>query len=177
MGDGWMGDSPYTVMTTRAPTVLKIIFQNRYVALETPPFKANTILDFHFDYSNTSLIRSFVIVYPSKGKYLHYVKLQFTVRSSPAVTDPIQVESKHLHQNFPRSWCWQYIRCRTDSFLGALPCFSVIALLSRIGVGKRWGLGAIRSDSFRWIETFSLTRKCDKEQSLGTGSGTLGQRA
>ena len=56
--------------------------------------------------------------------------------------------------------------------LGALPCFSVIALLSRIGVGKRWGLGAIRSDSFRWIETFSLTRKCDKEQSLGTGSGT-----
>ena len=57
-------------------------------------------------------------------------------------------------------------------FLGTLPCFSVIALLSRIGVGKRWGLGAIRSDSFRWIETFSLTRKCDKEQSLGTGSGT-----
>ena len=56
--------------------------------------------------------------------------------------------------------------------LGALPCFSVIALLSRIGVGKRWGLGAIRSDSFRWIETFSQTRKSDKEQSLGTGSGT-----
>ena len=36
----------------------KIIFQNRYVALETPPspFMANTILDFHFDYWNTSLI-------------------------------------------------------------------------------------------------------------------------
>ena len=29
----------------------KIIFQNRYVALETPPpFMANTILNFHFDY-------------------------------------------------------------------------------------------------------------------------------
>ena len=37
----------------------KIIFQNRYVALETPsrspPFMANTILNFHFDYWNTSL--------------------------------------------------------------------------------------------------------------------------
>ena len=38
----------------------KIIFQNRYVALETPPagrpFMANTILNFHFDYLNPSLI-------------------------------------------------------------------------------------------------------------------------
>ena len=37
----------------------KIIFQNRYVALETPsrppPFMANTILNFHFDYLHTSL--------------------------------------------------------------------------------------------------------------------------
>ena len=37
----------------------KIIFQNRYVALETPsrppPFMANSILNFHFDYWNTSL--------------------------------------------------------------------------------------------------------------------------
>ena len=37
----------------------KIIFQNRYVALETPsrppPFMAKTILDFHFDYLTTSL--------------------------------------------------------------------------------------------------------------------------
>ena len=34
----------------------KIIFQKRYVALETPPpFMANTILNFHFDYWNTSL--------------------------------------------------------------------------------------------------------------------------
>ena len=37
----------------------KIIFQNRYVALEShsrpPPFMANTILNFHFDYWNTSL--------------------------------------------------------------------------------------------------------------------------
>ena len=38
----------------------KIIFQNRYVALETPsrpppPVMANTILNFHFDYLNPSL--------------------------------------------------------------------------------------------------------------------------
>ena len=37
----------------------KIIFQNRYVALETPsrppPFMANTILNFHFDYRHPSL--------------------------------------------------------------------------------------------------------------------------
>ena len=35
----------------------KIIFQNRYVALETPPppFMANAILNFHFDYLNPSL--------------------------------------------------------------------------------------------------------------------------
>ena len=39
----------------------KIIFQNRYVALETPSrlprFMANTILNFHFDYWNPSLTR------------------------------------------------------------------------------------------------------------------------
>ena len=38
----------------------KIIFQNRYVALETPssppPFMAKTILNFHFDYWNPSLM-------------------------------------------------------------------------------------------------------------------------
>ena len=37
----------------------KIIFQNRYVALKTPPpFMANTILNFHFDYLHTSLTSS-----------------------------------------------------------------------------------------------------------------------
>ena len=37
----------------------KIIFQNRYVALETgldPPFMANAILNFHFDFLHPSLI-------------------------------------------------------------------------------------------------------------------------
>ena len=34
----------------------KIIFQNRYVELETPPpFMEKNILNFHFDYLNTSL--------------------------------------------------------------------------------------------------------------------------
>ena len=41
----------------------KIIFQNRYVALETPsrspPFMAKTILNFHFDYLITSLISQY----------------------------------------------------------------------------------------------------------------------
>ena len=37
----------------------KIIFQNRYVELETPPpFMAKTILNFHFDYWNPSLTYS-----------------------------------------------------------------------------------------------------------------------
>ena len=40
----------------------KIIFQNRYMALETPsrppPFMANAILNFHFDYLHPSLIES-----------------------------------------------------------------------------------------------------------------------
>ena len=44
----------------------KTIFQNRYVALETPsrppPFMSNTILNFHFDYWNPSLI-SILLVY------------------------------------------------------------------------------------------------------------------
>ena len=30
----------------------------------------------------------------------------------------------------------------------------VIVLLLRIRVGKRWGLGTIRSDTFRQMETF-----------------------
>ena len=34
----------------------KIIFQNWYVELETPPFMEKTILNIHFDYLNPSLI-------------------------------------------------------------------------------------------------------------------------
>ena len=48
----------------------KIIFQNRYVALEIgldpPHFMANAILNFHFDFLNTSLtytIRRYVLLY------------------------------------------------------------------------------------------------------------------
>ena len=39
----------------------KIIFQNRYVELETPapPFMEKTILNFHFDYLHTSLSYNF----------------------------------------------------------------------------------------------------------------------
>ena len=41
-------------------TLTKIIFQNRYVALETgldpPPFMANAILNFHFDFLHPSLM-------------------------------------------------------------------------------------------------------------------------
>ena len=42
----------------------KIIFQNRYVALETPPpFMANTILNFHFDYPQPSITSIRIIWY------------------------------------------------------------------------------------------------------------------
>ena len=42
----------------------KIIFQNRYVALETPPpFMANTILNFHFDYPQPSITPIRIIWY------------------------------------------------------------------------------------------------------------------
>ena len=33
----------------------KIIFQNTYVELETPPFMEKSILNFHFDYLTISL--------------------------------------------------------------------------------------------------------------------------
>ena len=67
----------------------KIIFQNRYMALETPsrplpPFMANTILNFHFDYWHTSLrccelffffniylIMNTLMVLLDNGKYKH----------------------------------------------------------------------------------------------------------
>ena len=38
--------------------IKKIIFQNRYVELETPPFMEKTILNFHFVYLNTPLSNS-----------------------------------------------------------------------------------------------------------------------
>ena len=54
----------------------KIIFQNRYVALETPlrtipPFRANTILNFHFDYLITSLIQLFDGLSPFFAGHTH----------------------------------------------------------------------------------------------------------
>ena len=45
----------------------------------------------------------------------------------------------------------------------------VIVLLLRIRVGKRWGLGTIRSDTLRWIETFSA--KSNKNQTGGAAGG------
>ena len=54
----------------------KIIFQNRYVALETPsrhpPFMANTILNFHFDYLHHSLTSNFCITVSSFRRYAMY---------------------------------------------------------------------------------------------------------
>ena len=37
----------------------KIIFKNRYVELETPPFMEKTILNFHFDYLSPSLKQNY----------------------------------------------------------------------------------------------------------------------
>ena len=52
----------------------KIIFQNSLMALETPsrpppPFMANAILNFHFDYLNTSLSKFYVILRPLNTVY------------------------------------------------------------------------------------------------------------
>ena len=41
----------------------KIIFQNRYVELETPPFMEKTILNIHFDYLDTSLLEKITIYF------------------------------------------------------------------------------------------------------------------
>ena len=59
----------------------KIIFQNSYVALETPtrppPFMANAILNFHFDFQTPSLTYSHVVVaflpkFAAAGRQLFY---------------------------------------------------------------------------------------------------------
>ena len=48
-------------------------------------------------------------------------------------------------------------------------CFIVITLLLTIRVSKRWGLGTIRTDTLRWIETFSA--KSNKNQTGGAAGG------
>ena len=57
----------------------KIIFQNRYVALETPsrplpPFMANAILNFHFDYLTTSLMHFGIFNPSSKNQNTEKIK-------------------------------------------------------------------------------------------------------
>ena len=55
----------------------KIIFQNRYMALKPgldppPPFMANAILNFHFDYLNPSLTESLCLLLKSLIVFDYY---------------------------------------------------------------------------------------------------------
>ena len=56
----------------------KIIFQNRYVALETPsrppPFMANAILNFHFDFLTPSLIQAMKYIEKSRSGDKQFVR-------------------------------------------------------------------------------------------------------
>ena len=96
----------------------KIIFQNRYVELETsPPSWKKTILNFHFDYLQISFIKIwwcvnpkvdvnewpiflhrltdnfFALKYMSEQRRLHIEKT-FQGRSSPqALSDPLHIQS------------------------------------------------------------------------------------
>ena len=54
----------------------KIIFQNRYVELETPPFMEKNILNFHFDYLTSSL-SCHIKIFLSNHKYLWLVRIFF----------------------------------------------------------------------------------------------------
>ena len=52
----------------------KIIFQNRYVALETPSME-NTILNFHFDYPHPSL--SWIVWQSIEGSSIFGVDINY----------------------------------------------------------------------------------------------------
>ena len=73
--------------------LIKIIFQNRYVALETPsrptpPFMANTILNFHFDYLTPSLSVHLELLYHNKFHYtcsdINWIKIWLYTECFPA---------------------------------------------------------------------------------------------
>ena len=77
----------------------KIIFQNRYVALETPsrppPFMANTILNFHFDYWNTSLILAWDTIILERSDY--HPRLQHLPHPHAHIHLPLPLPHPHHH--------------------------------------------------------------------------------
>ena len=104
----------------------KIICQNGYVALETPfetppPFMANAILNFHFDFLNTSLmtrrasvqnemkklIAIFLVLiqifklHNARRKYSMTIFLFCTTRSGRLITHGILVEHKTVKHSIP----------------------------------------------------------------------------
>ena len=64
----------------------KFFFQNRYVAHETPsrppPFLANTILNFHFDYWNPSLIIFLAILILLNSVLIFFVSLSSSTEAN-----------------------------------------------------------------------------------------------
>ena len=87
----------------------KIIFQNRYVALKTPsrppPFMANAILNFHFDFLNPSLTFTFSYLGTAEESLeLKHVRWQWKIliRSQ-------QTSSPDLHRGTP---CWSVVAPR-----------------------------------------------------------------
>ena len=84
----------------------KIIFQNRYVAIETPsrppPFLANAILNFHFDYWHTSLSES---VDDIGRLWLDLVLLDFINFTSDNLQEP-HLKLKGKRGFFPIAWKW-----------------------------------------------------------------------
>ena len=108
----------------------KIIFQNRYVALETPsrpppPFMANAILNFHFDFPHPSLRNT--AGQSAKGDPQVEVHPKVLVLpSNPSgriLASPAQATSKHLipqgHVTAGVASCWLII----STIQASLYCF------------------------------------------------------
>ena len=132
----------------------KIIFQNRYVALETPsrpppPFMANTILNFHFDCLNPSLIEilvpqpprtptcSFAVVNKRRAfTFLECSKIQEEVAEELGVSvrtiQRLSVKAKE-HSLNRHQWGYFFPLSSSSSWVSNLPASSSQARSSPAG--------------------------------------------
>ena len=140
----------------------KIIFQNKYVELETPrPFMEKTMLNFHFDYCTLPLVTP--AGYLSHCPWVPWGSSPILTRSSPAVSLSDST-SKSLSIEGKLSLCDDFFskiqelsspgfqRQREQempdlvSFLTALPVFSPITLLAT--AGSSWQLPPLVATMF-----------------------------